>query len=271
MKNDVVYQLTMPPPGTPLLPIVISVPHCGTKFPDDLINDYKADLLPPDDTDWMVDKLYDFAPSLGIPLLSAVYSRWVVDVNRDPNNVALYNDGRVITDLCTTTNFLGEPIYKDKRARVAAGEIERRKALYYTPYHQKIEDLLNNALRLFGKVLLWDCHSIRQRVPSIHEGLFPDLILGSADDTSAGGQLQAAVLESLHESDYSFSKNHPFKGGYITRNFGKPALQQHALQLEMSKVNYMNDDETQYSDQRAGAMRELLKRTLLKAAEVLGY
>jgi N-formylglutamate deformylase len=243
------------------IPILISIPHCGTAFPNELINQYKPELIQaPDDTDWFVDQLYDFAPSLGITMIVANYSRWVVDLNRDPQSKPLYSDGRVITGLCPTTNFLGEPIYKDERKEISSDEINNRVSQYYKPYHQKIESELARLHQKFGKVLLWDCHSILQYVPSIHSERFPDLILGDADGTSASSELIAIAVGSLQTSGYSFSHNHPFKGGYITRHYGNPAAHCHALQLEMSKVNYMDDTETNFDLEKAKKMQTVLKK-----------
>jgi N-formylglutamate deformylase len=241
--------------------ILISVPHCGTAFPSELKNQYKPELIQsPDDTDWFVDGLYDFAPSLGITMIAANYSRWVVDLNRDPQSKPLYSDGRVITGLCPTTNFLGEPIYKDERKEISSDEINNRVSQYYKPYHQKIESELIRLHQKFGKVLLWDCHSIRQFVPSIHSERFPDLILGNADGTSASSLLIDVAVDSLQTSGFSFSHNHPFKGGYITRHYGAPKKNVHALQLEMSKVNYMDDAETNFDSARARKVQTALKK-----------
>jgi N-formylglutamate amidohydrolase len=249
-------------PSTALVPILISVPHCGTAFPAEIKNEYHHQLIEsPDDTDWFVDQLYDFAPAMGMTMISAVYSRWVIDLNRDPESKPLYTDGRIITGLCPTTTFLGESLYQDKRESVAAAEIERRLQQYYWPYHHKIDELLLNLKSNFGKVLLWDCHSIRQIVPTIQNDKFPDLILGSVDKTSASPELIDLALKRLGADAYSLQHNHPFKGGFITRNFGKPREHQHALQLEMSKVNYMDDTETKFHPARASRMKEHLKQT----------
>lgn len=248
------------PPKQNQVPILISVPHCGINFPDELKDQYKSNLASsPDDTDWFVDKLYDFAPSMGITMISAVYSRWVIDLNRDPKSKPLYSDGRIITGLCPTTNFLGEPLYKDERLVVEQKEINRRLDQYYLPYHTKIQELLYELKAKFGKVLLWDCHSIRQYVPAIHNQKFPDLILGDVDGTSAGASLTETVLKKIRTTNFSLQHNNPFKGGTITRHFGKPLESQHALQLEMTKVNYMDDAEKKYDDKRAHQMRDLLK------------
>lgn len=250
------------------VPVLISVPHCGTAFPNELKDQYDPELIQaPDDTDWFVDRLYDFAPAMGMTMITAHYSRWVIDLNRDPDSKPLYTDGRIITGLCPTTDFLGKPLYRDNRTEVQSSEIKRRLELYYQPYHQKLTELISDLKKRFGQVLLWDCHSIRQRVPTIYKKEFPDLILGDADLTSASGTLINTALLNLQSGSYSFSHNHPFKGGFITRNFGKPSTGVHALQLEMSKVNYMDNAEKVYDGNRAGKMQTLLKSTLGALAE----
>lgn len=250
------------PADSNAVPVLISVPHCGTDFPDEIVGEYDPRLRHTlDDTDWFVHQLYDFAPAMGMSMITARYSRWVIDLNRDPQNKPLYGDGRIITALCPTTTFLGEAIYLDARNTVRIEEVERRRQEYYLPYHLKIDQELHRLKDQFGKVLLWDCHSIRQTVPSIQKEKFPDLILGDADRTSASPGLIEIAWKNLETSPYSASHNHPFKGGYITRHFGKPADHQHSLQLEMSKVNYMDDSETLYDARRADKMRTLLKKT----------
>lgn len=257
-------------PSGQRVPIVLSIPHCGMLFPDELKDQYKPELIQaPDDTDWFVDQLYSFAPSMGISMISATYSRWVIDLNRDPESKPLYTDGRIITGLCPTTNFLGEPIYKDNRKEVDQTEIDRRLENYYQPYHNKIQELLNELKAEFGRVLLWDCHSIRQVVPTIQKEKFPNLILGDADGTSSSPAIIETALSVLDHGAYSVSHNHPFKGGTITRYFGRPSENQHALQLEMTKVNYMDDSEMNYNYERADRMKLLLRNTLTKLSDKL--
>jgi len=248
-------------PDSGVVPIILSVPHCGHHLPDDLAPEYdKQKTAFIDDTDWFVDQLYSFAPAMGITLLSAKVSRWVIDLNRDPDDKPLYSDGRVITGLCPVTNFLGDPIYIDKRSAIAPEEVRRRKELYYTPYHTALQELIADRLATFGKVLVWDCHSIRQFVPSIRPEKFPDLILGDADGTSASPGLIETSLRNLESSGLLVTHNHPFKGGYITRHYGKPGDGIHALQLEMTKVHYMDDTETRWDGARAARMQETLRR-----------
>lgn len=258
------------PPQAPRIPILLSIPHCGTEFPAEIIEEYQRRLVvAPDDTDWFVDQLYDFAPSLGITVITARYSRWVIDLNRHPESKPLYTDGRIITDLCPTTTFLREPLYKDKRKEVSAEEVHRRIDLYFKPYHEKLTVLLRELKSEFGSVLLWDCHSIRQTIPTIQKDKFPDLILGSADGQSCDESLIRTATRNLQRGDYTLQHNHPFKGGYITRQFGKPETGLHALQLEMTKINYMDDQEMRFHPSRAEKMAELLNITLSDLGKTL--
>ncbi len=248
-------------PTGPQVPILLSIPHCGTTFPQELKAHYRSDLIDaPDDTDWFVHQVYDFAASLGISVIHATVSRWVIDLNRDPQSKPLYTDGRIITPLCPTTTFAGEHLYNDRREEVDHMEVKRRLNIYYKPYHEHLGKKLFELKSRFGKVLLWECHSIRQFVPTIHPEKFPDLILGTNDGQSADQGMINAVLNQLKKDKYSVSLNHPFKGGYITRHFGNPSEQQHAMQLEMTKVNYMDDAEKNYDAKRAERIRGVLKR-----------
>lgn len=240
------------------VPIVVSSPHSGTYFPDDIRGRIKPEMAArPDDADWFIDRLYDFAPEMGITFITANYCRWVIDLNRDPKSLPLYDDGRVITGLVPLTDFNGNPLYDGREPDDA--EIAKRIADYYVPYHRKVDELLESLKKEHGQALLFDAHSIRKRVPGIRSEAFPDLILGDNDLTSAAPHITAAAFETLKTGGYQLEHNHPFKGGYITRYFGRPEQNVHALQLEMAKTNYMDDTETQWHEERAERMRTLLK------------
>lgn len=257
-------------PSLGAVPIIISVPHCGTSFPEELKNEFKSEFIRwPDDTDWFVETLYDFAPSMGMKVIHAVYSRLVIDLNRDPESKPLYTDGRLMTGLCPVTDFTGTYLYKDERREVEPSEISRRKNTYYDPYHLQLEEALAAAIKLHGKVLLWDCHSIRQHVPTIYSEKFPDLILGDNDGLTAGEFITELVSKSLAGKGYSFENNFFFKGGYITRKYGQPKIHQHALQLEMTKVNYMDDSQMNYDKAKAAKMQDTLMRMFEKLITAL--
>jgi len=257
-------------PSVKKVPFILSVPHCGTDFPEELTKDYIPSMMEsPDDTDWFVHELYNFASELGITIIYAKYSRWVIDLNRDPKSKALYNDGRIITGLTTTTDFFGNDIYTSENKIPNQAETERRLEKYYWPYYQKITSLLEERKREFGKVLLWDAHSIRRSVPTIQKDFFPDMILGDNDNKTADLQLIKTAHTHLSSGDFQVNHNTPFKGGHITRYFGQPKNEVHALQLEMNKILYMNDAEMEFNEERANKVRLILKKTFSQLIQQL--
>ncbi len=250
------------------IPIVVSVPHCGIAIPPDLKSSYISEKIEfIDDTDWYVDKLYDFTDFMGITLIKAKYSRWVLDLNRNSESIPLYDDGRVLTALTPTTDFNDQPIYKN--GGPDASEIKRRINTYYNPYYDNIAKLISNKRAHFDHVLFFDAHSIRKHVPGIRQEPFPDLILGDKDGKSAHKLLIETAEKTLGNSDYSFQHNDPFKGGNLTRHFGDPANGIHSLQLEMSKILYMYDTETLYCEERANKVKALLKKLFRNLLETL--
>ncbi|TAE69890.1 MAG: N-formylglutamate deformylase [Bacteroidetes bacterium] len=254
-------------PKTNKVPILLSIPHVGTFFPDNIKKDIKPEKINTiDDTDFDLDKLYSFVSEMGVTIIKANYHRWVIDLNRTPDSQPLYRDGRVITDLVPFTDFLGDSLYlqntPDKQ------EIENRKQQYFYPYHQKIQEILDKFVAEFGKSMLYDAHSIRRYVPSIRKEAFSDIILGDNDETSADKKLIEIAVKHLSKN-YSFTHNTPFKGGFITRNFGNPLQNIHALQVERSKDIYMNDQETQYSPEKAAKLQVDLKNMFQNFIEFL--
>ncbi|RYZ31058.1 MAG: N-formylglutamate deformylase [Sphingobacteriales bacterium] len=194
-----IYNITKPSENR--VPILISSPHSGTYFPPQIRARLKPELAAaPDDTDWFIDTLYDFAPEMGITMITANYSRWVIDLNRDPKQQPLYTDGRVITGLVPLTDFNGLPLYDHDAPGEA--EIEERVGKYFVPYHQKLNSLLGELHEEFGKVLLWDAHSIRKFVPGISHEPFPDLILGDNELNSASSAVIASAFDALEKGDY---------------------------------------------------------------------
>jgi N-formylglutamate deformylase len=193
----------------------------------------------------------------------------VIDLNRTPESRPLYTDGRIITELVPKTDFLGNEIYVDKSFLPDDAEIARRLENYYRPYYQQIESLLNERIEEFGHVLLWDAHSIRRYVPTIQGEPFPDLILGDNDEQSAGKEIIEIALGGLKQGKFGVNHNFPFKGGNITRSFGKPERRVHALQLEMAKTNYMNDDELTFNESRADEIRNVLRPVFESLIEFL--
>ncbi len=223
-------------------PVLVSCPHVGTHVPEDIANRFTdaGKLLA--DTDWHVDWLYgESAGQLSCALLTANYSRYVIDLNRRPDGGSLYA-GANNTELCPTTTFDEQPIYREGTEPDEA-EIKGRVQQYWQPYHDKLRQTLDDMLARHGIAVLIEGHSIRSVVPRFFDGKLPDLNLGTADGVSADGDLAARIMDGFEDSiGYSAVHNGRFKGGYITRHYGDPGRNVHALQLEMAHSCYMDED-----------------------------
>ena len=193
------------------------------------------------DTDWHVDRLYDFLGGLGAAVIRATHSRYVIDLNRPPDSAPLY-PGAANTGLCPTERFDGQPLYNSGEAP-AAEEIEDRLQRYWRPYHERLASELQALRARHGIALLFEAHTIRSRVPRLFDGRLPDINLGTADGKSCASDLAALLIETAGEAEaYSSVLNGRFKGGYITRRYGRPADGVHAVQLELVQLTYMDED-----------------------------
>jgi N-formylglutamate deformylase len=243
-------------------PLVISLPHVGTLLPDDiapLLTD-AARALP--DTDWHVDQLYDFAYQSGHTLLRALYSRYVIDLNRPPDDAPLY-PGSNTSGLCPTLDFAGTPIYRAGPAPLPAAEVARRLRLYWEPYHAELAAQLDAARRRHGYALLIDAHSIRSHVPRLFEGRLPDINIGTDDGRACAPALRARVQQLLFaQGTFSHVLDGRFKGGYITRHYGEPLAGVHAVQIELAQCAYLDEPSPAYTRARAEPLRALLQRLL---------
>lgn len=243
-------------------PLLVSIPHDGRDVPDAIAARMSAAGRALPDTDWHVARLYGFAASLGASVLCARYSRYVVDLNRPPDDGALY-PGQVSTGICPARTFAGAAIYADG-ADVGADERERRIASYWRPYHERLDAELARIRDEFGYALLWDAHSIASRVPALFDGELPALNLGTFGGRSVAADLESALWQVAELAPYSAVLNGRFTGGYITRSRGDPARGVHAVQLELTQRCYMDENTLRYDEARAGALGETL-RDLLRA------
>lgn len=242
------------------LPLLVSLPHDSSYVPPTIAARMTEAALATPDTDWHVSKLYDFAETLGASVLTATHSRYVVDLNRNPSGTELYR-GASNTELCPATTFEFEPIYKEGE-EPDESEIAQRTADYWQPYHDKIASELETIKSKFGVAILFDGHSIKSVVPRFYEGRIPDLNLGTASGTSADPDLAEKAFSTLLGKDYSAVWDDRFTGGYITRQYGDPANNIHALQLELTWGTYMDEGSFAYLPDRAALLKPLLQSLL---------
>ena len=237
------------------------MPHVGTEIPAEVAEQLTEDALHSVDTDWYVDQLYDFTDSLDCSVISARYSRYTIDLNRDADGAILY-PGQSETELCPTYSFDSNSLYLDD-VFPSDQEILRRKAAYWQPYHDTIRAELERIKSKFGYALLWDAHSIQSEVPRFFEGKLPDLNLGTGNGSSCSETTAKALLEIGEDSPYKTVLNGRFKGGYITRHYGKPENDIHAVQMEISQINYMDEAPVlRFHEDKAEQLRPTLNAML---------
>lgn len=254
MSEEAVYNLH---PGR--LPLLVSLPHVGTWIPPDQAHRYVERAFGFEDTDWHLERLYGFVRDLGASLLVPRASRYVIDLNRPPENTPMY-PGANNTELCPSRFFTGEPLYRPGLAPDAA-EIARRLQAYWQPYHGALRAELQRLRAEYGHVMLLDGHSIKSELPWLFEGRLWDLNLGTADGQSCAPTLRAALADLLAgQGRYTQVVDGRFKGGYITRHYGRPAEAVHAVQLEMCWSCYMQEAAPfAWDDARAAEVQPLLQ------------
>lgn len=219
-------------------PLLISLPHVGTLIPDALRAAMVARAGNVEDTDWHLDQLYGFARAMGASLLVPRYSRYVIDLNRPPENTPMYA-GVNNTELCPTRFFTGDPLYRPG-CEPTPEQIAQRRESYWRPYHVALAAELARIKSLHGHAALLDGHSIRSELPWLFEGRLPDLNLGTVGGISCEPSLRASLMGLLSvQRHFTHVVDARFRGGYITRHYGQPTEHVHAVQLEMCWSCYM--------------------------------
>ncbi|HET6432098.1 N-formylglutamate deformylase [Dyella sp.] len=243
-------------------PLLISLPHDGSAIPADIAARMRPAARRSIDTDWHVGQLYaPLAERLGASVLRPALSRYVVDLNRPEDGHALY-PGQRETGLVPVIGFDGEPLYLPG-AEPDDAEITRRVDACWRPYHCALAQELERLLAMHGRVVLWEGHSIRSRVPMLFDGRLPDFNLGTVDGTSCSAPLRQRLAAVLQAQDaYAHVLDGRFKGGYITRQYGRPDRGVQAVQLELSQCNYMDEDSLDYLPERAAGVQRVIAALL---------
>lgn len=242
-------------PGT--TPLLVSVPHAGTRLPEGLAERLTPGARALPDTDWFVDALYGFVRERGAGLLVARWSRYVVDLNRPPGDEALY--AARTTGLVPLETFDGQPLYGDKPPDES--EVRARRDRYWKPYHDALDAALGELRARHGHAVLLDAHSIRSEVPGLFEGRLPHFNLGTWAGRSAAPGLAAGAEDILvGASAFETVRDARFKGGYITRHYGRPHEGVHALQLEMAQRSYMREVPPEPEPGRAARVKPVLEK-----------
>jgi formiminoglutamase len=237
-------------------PIILGQPHSGTYVPDHIyadLNELGRQLL---DTDWHVPTLYDGLIE-GATVVRANFSRYVIDANRSPEGTSLY-PGQNTTTLVPLSSFDGEPIWKKVPT---PDDIQERLNAYHRVYHQALEAEIARVRSKFGIAVLYDCHSIRSKIPFLFDDQLPDLNVGDSSGASCAPALTKAVAKVCNSvKTHSSVVNGRFKGGWTTRHYGQPESGIHAIQMELAQRAYLKTEVLpfEYDESKASSLRSVL-------------
>ncbi|MEZ5525047.1 MAG: N-formylglutamate deformylase [Pseudomonadales bacterium] len=243
-------------------PVIVSFPHDGMRLPPEIAPQLNELGKQVPDTDWYVNRLYNFLPELDVSFFIPEFSRYVVDLNRSSQGGALY-PGQYETSVCPVATFDGEPIYREG-CEPDAQEVQRRIGSYWQPYHDHIQSEIERIKALHGYAILWDAHSIRGMVPQLFDGVLPHLNFGTGGGLSCTPEILRRVTDIAYGQEYySVVENARFKGGFITRHYGNPAENVHTIQLEINQSIYMQEGAAAALDEaKCERLRPLLKQFL---------
>lgn len=239
-------------------PLVLDSPHSGTRYPDDF--DYVCELAAlrtAEDTH--VEKLYDFAPELGIAWIEALFPRSYLDANRSDREIDVGMidgewPGEIVTDAAALSKVRlgkglvwrntdhGVPMYGRKlRPQEVAARIER----CWRPYHDAVARAIDQAQARHGYSIHINCHSM-PAIAGSHATDYPglahaDFVIGDRDGSTSDPRLTAWLAQFLRGRGYDVEVNFPYKGVELVRRFGEPARQRHSLQLEVNRKLYMDE------------------------------
>ena len=255
-------------------PLLLCMPHTGNEIPPEVAADLGSPWLALKDSDWWIDRLYDFAPRLGASVVRTALSRTVIDVNRDPSGVSLY-PGQATTALCPTTTFDGELLYRPG-TEPAQSEIDRRRRAYFEPYHRTLTAEIARLRARHPRIVVYDCHSIRSTIPRLFDGTLPHFNIGTFSGASCDARLTRAIEVACEAAGLSQVTNGRFKGGYTTRHYGRPQEGVHAVQMELACRAYLREPEgpvtsanwpVAWDAGRAAPLRAVLERVLIACGE----
>ena len=259
LKFDIKDKIVVRSPQKKILPLIVSSPHSGRNYPPDFV---AASALTPlrlrSSEDSFVEDIFSYAPDLGASLIQALFPRVFVDVNRQPYELdpTMFSDplphyvttqnSRISAGLGTIARVVsnGERVYKNK---LTFQEAEERINHFYRPYHDALQTLINNTKDEFGYCILLDCHSmpsgrIGTNSPSQSKpSRLAEIVLGDCHGTSCHPHIMKSSNEFLTGCGFSVRRNIPYAGGFITRNYGKPKEGVHALQIELNRALYMDE------------------------------
>ena len=245
-------------------PIILGQPHGGTFVPPEVrqsLND-NGKLLA--DTDWHIGQLYD-ALLPRATVVSANFHRYVIDANRDPEGGSLY-PGQNTTGLCPLTDFDGRAIYREGYGPNVVQALKD----WHQPYHAALTNEIARVKVKLGTVIVFDCHSIRSKIPFLFEGTLPDLNIGT-DNGKTCDRIFEKITFEIAGASFRSVLNGRFRGGWTTRHYGQPHNNVHTIQMETAQSAYLKNEcaPWNFDAAKAAQLRACLKLMLASLEEMV--
>jgi formiminoglutamase len=222
-------------------PLIVCFPHGGTAIPSEIETRLASPWLARKDTDWHIADLYAFVHDRGATTIGTAISRTVIDCNRDPSGASLY-PGQATTGFCPVETFDGEPLYAG--APPDEAEIAHRREQWFDPYHAAIRAEIERLRTMHERIVLYDAHSIRSRIPRLFEGELPHFNIGTNGGATCAPELRHALIGICAASGASHVVDGRFRGGWTTRHHGAPERGVHAVQMELAMRGYLTEPKT---------------------------
>ncbi len=264
------------PPTTPT-PVLVEVPHAGLHVPPEVETEIKA--APSAvlrDSDLYVDQLYERAPHSGATLLVSRVSRYVVDLNRGPDEVDLaavprHPKARHIParGVVWRAGSDGTPLLK---APLTVDQFARRLELFYEPYHQKLREVASQIHQQHGQVMILAAHSMpsagRRRLGG-RQIRRADVVPGTRGRSTADGRIIDLIDAHFRDAGLSVKHDEPYRGGWTTSSYGAPKRGQHAVQIELNRALYVDEATSEIKQGDFTELQALLDRLVRKLGEML--
>ncbi|SPH19762.1 hypothetical protein ASD8599_00498 [Ascidiaceihabitans donghaensis] len=233
--------------------VVFASPHSGRDYPWSFLRKTVLDEHTiRSSEDAFVDQLFDCAPKYGASFLKAGAPRAFIDLNRSADELdpALIegvrksgHNPRIASGLGVVPRVVanGRSIY---RGKIPLAEAHQRIDRYWRPYHTQLQKMLDAAHQRHGQTVLIDCHSMpHEAMDGVARGGMrrPDVVLGDRFGAAAGGEIVDRIEAAFASAGFIVTRNAPFAGAYITQAYGRPSRAQHAVQVEIDRSIYMNE------------------------------
>ena len=265
-----------PPAKTPT-PVLVEVPHSGLQVPSEIESEIKA--APSAvlrDSDMYVDRLYARAPQNGATLLVSRVSRYVVDLNRGPDEVDLaavprHPKARHIParGVVWRAGSDGTPLL---RAPLTVEQFSRRLELFYEPYHQKLKEVASQIHRRHGQVMILAAHSMpssgRRRLGG-RQIRRADIVPGTRGRSTADERIIDLIEAHFREAGLSVKHDEPYRGGWTTSCYGAPRRGQHAVQIELNRALYVDEQTSEIKKGDFAQLQMVLDRLVSRLGELL--